>query len=116
MQRGFARKRGTFWTAYFYTTDARGRRQRTKSGFRTKAEAQAFLTSTMATLQKNELVETIKITFGEYLTERWLPIMERSIRPSTHDSYTRMISNHVLPRLGHVKLQALTANHLDELY
>lgn len=117
MQRGSARKRGTTWTAYFYVNSASGRRrQRSKGGFSTKREAQAYLTSTLAALQRNELIEPTKLTFGEYLVDRWLPIVCHSLRPSTWDSYKRTIERHVIPTLGGVSLQALTAGHLDELY
>jgi integrase len=116
MQRGFVRKRGSSWTAYYYVTTARGRRQHSKGGFRTKGEAQAYLTRTLADLQRGVFVESTKLTVGEYLLDRWLPIMEHTIRPSTWDSYKRMIERHVIPAFGHKALQTLTADDLDALY
>jgi len=116
MQRGFARKRGGTWTAYFYVNDGVKRRQRSKAGFRTKAAALGYLNETIAALQKGELVEPIKVTFGDYLLERWLSTVEHQLRPSTWDSYHRMIRLHVVPTLGAIPLQQLTAEHFDRLY
>ena len=38
------------------------------------------------------------------------------LRPSTVESYRRNIESHVLPDLGKLKLQSLTAGHLNSLY
>lgn len=116
MQRGFVKKRGTKWTAYFYVQTDKGRQQRSKGGFASKRDATAYLTEALAALQRSELVTPTKLTLGEYLTERWLPAKRQSLRPSTWDSYQRIVRNHVLPTLGHVPLQALTVDHLDSLY
>jgi integrase len=117
MQGSFARKRGSTWTAYFYVPKSDGtRQQRSKGGFRTKAEAQAFLTNSLNAVQKGDYVEPIKVTMTDYLTKQWLPIMEHSIRPTTWDSYQRMLKLHVMPRIGGVPLQNLTHQHLDSLY
>jgi integrase len=117
MQGSFVRKRGSTWTAYYYVPDAKGgRRQRSKGGFPSKAAARAYLTNKVNSVQTGEYVETIKLTFGDYLTGQWLPIMRRSIRPSTWDSYERMLKLHIIPRLGGVQLQNLTHQDLDDLY
>jgi integrase len=116
MQRGFARKRGTTWTAYYYVTDATGRHQRSKGGFKTKAAATAHLNTVLADLQRGTHVETSDLTLEEYLVDRWLPVVRYSIQPSTWDSYQRILTNHVLPELGRLPLQRLTVHHFDQLY
>jgi integrase len=116
MQRGFVKKRGPTWTAYYYVIEGLERRQRSKGGFKTKAAALSFLNETLTALQRGELVERSELTLGEYLTERWLPIMEHQVRPTTFLSYQRMMVLHVLPALGTVPLQKLTVDHLDQLY
>lgn len=115
MQRGFVRKRGTTWTAY-WTDLSSDRRQRTKGGFRTKKEALAHLAEILGRLQRGEVVEASKLTFGAYLTDQWLPLAKRSVRQTTWDSYDRMLRNHVIPVIGGVPIQDLTASHLDGLY
>jgi integrase len=116
MQGGFARKRGTKWTAYYYSMESGRRVQHTKAGFATKREAQAFLATVLGAVQSGAYIAPIKLTVEEYLLDRWLPTMEASLRPSTFDSYGRVLRMHVLPTLGHIALQNLTADHLDRLY
>ena len=117
MQGSFVRKRGNTWTAYFYVLDGEGdRRQRSKGGFATKREAQAYLQKTVHAVHTGEYVEPARMTLAEYLLERWLPTIETSLRPSTFDSYTRQLKLHVIPYLGNVQLQQLSVDHLDRLY
>ena len=47
-QRGSIHRRGDSWTVRWRTETAEGRKQHSKGGFRTKKEAQEFLTDTMA--------------------------------------------------------------------
>lgn len=116
MQRGWVRKRGNRWVACWVTWEDGKRTQRTKSGFATKKAAQAHLNTTMGQLQRGEFVEPTRVTLGDYLTRHWLPLMKHSLQPSTWDSYDRTLRLHVLPRIGGVRLQDLTAAHLDQLY
>ena len=57
-----------------------------------------------------------KITLGRYLTERWLPGQKARLKPSSLASYEQLIRSHVLPAIGAVQLQKLTAEDLDGLY
>lgn len=116
MQRGFARKRGNTWTAYYYVTIGGRRRQRSTGGFRTKRAALTHLNEVMSSIQRDDFVEPAKLTLAEYLLERWLPTVERTLRPSTFSSYTRVLGLHVIPTLGDVPLQSLTIDHVDQLY
>jgi len=54
-----------------------------------------------------------KVTVRSFLTE-WVEGVR--LRPSTVESYRRNIESHVLPDLGKLKLQSLTAGHLNALY
>lgn len=117
MNSGFVRKRGSTWTAYFYVLGENGeRKQRSKGGFHTKAEAQAHVREALHTVQIGDYVERSPLTVSEYLQQKWLPIVKNSLRPSTFDSYQRMLRLHVIPRLGRLHLQNLSVKHLDELY
>ena len=57
-QRGSIHRRGDVWIAYWRTETAEGRKQHTKS-FRTKKEAQQFLTDTMAAIRGG--VESVEV-------------------------------------------------------
>ena len=98
------------------TETADGRKQYSKGGFRTKKEAQEFLTDTMAAIRGGVFSEPTKVTLGEFLTQRWLPARKLSLRPSTWSSYEVAINRHVLPQLGGVQMQQLSPDRLDRFY
>jgi hypothetical protein len=54
------------------------------------------------------------LTLGEYL-EDWLAAC-RNIRPSTVRDYSGSIHNHINPRLGKVRLQAVDRLQIRGLY
>ena len=116
--RGGTRKRGTTWTWHLGVVEpATGRRrQLSKGGFRTKRAAQAALNEAMAALQAGTFVEPSRMTLGAFLTEQWLPTVRAAVRPTTWTTYRIYAEAQVIPALGHVALQALTAAHLNRLY
>ena len=57
-----------------------------------------------------------RITFGDYLLERWLPTKRAQLRPSTFSSYKNNIELHVLPHLGAIPLQKLQPEDFDTFY
>jgi integrase len=56
------------------------------------------------------------MTFGVFLTTRWLPGTRLVLADSTYDGYRRKIGRHVLPALGAVALRRLRPEHLEALY
>ena len=115
-QRGSIHRRGDSWTVRWRTETADGRKQHSKGGFRTKKEAQEFLTDTMAAIRGGVFSEPTKVTLGEFLIQRWLPARKLSLRPSTWSSYEVAINRHVLPHLGGVQIQQLSPDRLDRFY
>lgn len=51
-----------------------------------------------------------------YLTQRWLPSKQLTLRASTWHAYERNIALHVVPRIGRVPLRHLRPDHLERLY
>jgi integrase len=60
-------------------------------------------------------VEPSKRTLRRFLLDEWLPA-KVDLRPSTSESYRRMIDNHIVPTLGDVRLQELATPMLSRLY
>jgi integrase len=116
--RGGTRKRGSTWTWYLDMIDpaTSKRRQRTKGGFRTKREAQAALNDAVAALRTGTFVEPSKVTLGAFLANQWLPTIRTAIRPNTWTTYRIYAETHVIPTLGKLPLQAVSALHLNQLY
>jgi integrase len=117
--RGHVRKRGTKWTVVIDTGRdpvTQKRRQKWHSGFRTKREAEAELTDLLTRVKSGNYVDASRITLAEFLTDRWLPARRASLRPSTYESYAMNVRAHIVPALGSVPLQRLTAADLTSFY
>jgi integrase len=110
-------KSGTWW--FVVDLPARGdghRRQVKRRGFRTKAEAQAALDDLRVSSRRGTYVAPARQPLGEFLTKDWLPAIRATVEPSTHESYTRYLTRHVIPRIGGIPLQQLDAGILNKLY
>jgi integrase len=116
--RGHVYRRGATWTVkYDEGRDEHGRRrQRSKGGFATRREAQRFLTDVLARVGDGSYAPPSKVTLGDYLTGEWLPAVEGTLRPLSVQTYAALIRGHIVPRLGSLRLQAVTAGHLNGLY
>jgi len=116
--RGHVHKRGATWTVvYDEGHDENGhRRQRSKGGFHTRREAQAFLTDTLARLGDGSYAQPSKTAVRDYLEQEWLPAIESTVRPLTFTQYRSVVRLRILPTLGHLRLQTLTGGHLNSLY
>jgi integrase len=51
--------------------------------------------------------ESRGLTFGQFLTNAWLPAKGLQLRPTTSHRYERMVTHYVLPRLGAIALRRL---------
>jgi len=92
------------------------RRQIRRRGFKTKREAQEALDKLRVSSREGTFVEPSRLTVAGYL-DGWTAGLATSGRsPSTVDGYTRHLRTHVRPALGGVRLTALTARDLDQLY
>lgn len=100
------------------TGEVRRRRKTKMITFRgTKREAQAELADLVSAANKGEYVDPSKMLFSEWIDE-WLETLRgsdsRSVR--TIETYESDIRNHIRPRLGTIRLQALTPTDLQRYY
>lgn len=51
--------------------------------------------------------EARSLTFGAYLTARWLPAKRAVLAESTYDGYRRNIDLHIIPALGRIGLRRI---------
>jgi integrase len=115
--RGSIYKRGQSWTVVYDEPSTDGdRRQRSKGGFSTKREAQQHLTEQLARLDIGSYSAPAKLTVSAYLDGQWLPTVAGRLRPNTIATYRTITRSHITPRIGGVRLQALTPGHLNGLY
>jgi integrase len=88
-----------------------------RSGFRSLGEAKAFRDSQRSDVREGRSVVKRAKTVGEYLLE-WLPshVASRGLKPSTVETYNEQITVYLIPRIGHIQLQALTATDVEKCY
>jgi integrase len=84
--------------------------------YRTKKEAELARTKLLGAADKGEYVKPEQVTLGEFLTETWLPAIAATVRPTTCALYRQVVKNHLIPGLGSVRLQGLTAPALNKFY
>jgi integrase len=87
-----------------------------KAGFATKREAQEALTKVLASISAGTYIEPSKVLVSEFLTGEWLSAIRATIRPTTFLSYQGHVQCHVIPSLGTLPLQQLSASHLNAFY
>jgi len=116
--RGHTYKRGQSWSAvYDELPDETGkRRQRSKGGFQTRKEAQRFLTDTLARIDSGSYAQPSKLTVAEFLEFEWLPAVENTLRPLSIQRYRSLVRLYIRPRIGSMRLQGLSAGHLNSMY
>ena len=117
--RGFTRKRGGTWTAYWDACDAEtgGRRQKSKGGFARQKDAQAHLDEVVPQVKAGTYSEPSKEPLGRFLVDEWLPAIAGTVRPLTHDNYTKIVNRYVTRRdIGSVPLRNLSPGTLTALY
>jgi len=117
--RGSIRQRGGTYTVYWSTTDAATgkRRQHTKGGFTRKEpgrpakgdSAREFLNGVIGDVQNGSWKPDRDLTVRDLLVDHWLPAQRsRELRPATMAQYQGVIDNWLVPRIGGVRVKALT--------
>lgn len=109
-------KRGKSWAVLVDVGLGRdGKRIRHyEGGFSTKKLATQAEIETRSRLANGSFVDRSALTVEAYLTD-WLRL-QHSLKPSTLSGYSRNLKNHVIPAIGSLKLQNLTAGDLNRLY
>jgi integrase len=84
---------------------------------RTEDEAQETLTEILKALDEKRYVDASKVTVSQYLTT-WIEGRKarENMKPSTWASYEMNLTTHIVPGIGDIRLQKLTATDLDKLY
>lgn len=125
--RGFIRKRGATWTTYWSTIDpATGKRvQHSKGGFTRKEparptakgdSAREHLNSILGAVQEGTWRKEHRMTVQELLVEHWLPEKKsEGISANTYRAYRQAVEQWIVPRIGGVKIGAVTPKMVTEL-
>ena len=115
--KGYIRKRGK---GYSYTIDigkdpiTGKRKQKTKSGFKTKKEAQAALNEVVYEVNKGIYILDNNCTFKE-LAEEWLEHNKHKWAQTTFEVTYRMVMNQIVTKFPAIKVQDITPLHGKKL-
>ncbi|MEP6893928.1 MAG: hypothetical protein ABI927_09130, partial [Gaiellaceae bacterium] len=118
MQGYVARKGERYYAVIYEGTDPiTGRERRRWHPAGTDRATAELLAAELADRRRRDGgCERGSLTVAVYLTQRWLPAKQLSLRASTFASYQRNIDLHVVACIGRVPLRHLRPDHLERLY
>lgn len=118
MRGHIVKRRSRYYAVIYEGTDpgsGKGRHRWYPAG-ESRREAERVLADLVKRHHDGDYRAPDKISLGDYLVERWLPIKRSQLRQSTFNSYEGNILNHVVPGIGAIQLQRLTPEDLDDFY
>ena len=118
IMKGYVAKKGDRWYAIIYEglDPVTGKERRRWHPAGTNRQEAERLAARLAAKLNGRNDEGRSLTFGAYLTTRWLPGKKLELAHSTWDGYRRNIKRHILPTLGKVAIRRLRPHHLEALY
>jgi integrase len=110
-------RRGNTWTVHIHFTDRDGNRQQHKrGGFATMQDARRYQADYLSQIHSGRRNGTSKLRLGDYLQREWLPHRQTELKVTTFNSYRNVIEAHIVPGLGDVRLEELTARRVETFY
>ncbi len=82
---------------------------------KTRKEVQEKLRVALNEQKQGTLVTAPQQTVEQFL-KQWLETCKPSVRIRTYERYETFVRLHVVPVIGHIQLQKLTAQHIQALY
>lgn len=111
-------KRDKSYMAYYYTGEKINGKyvRKSKSGFKTKKEAQRFLRSVIEDIEAGLKVQGSEVLMKNFLSE-WLDMYSSisGLAENTYRGYRTNINNHIIPVIGDIKLNSLKPEDIDRL-
>lgn len=94
----------------------KGERRRKYIRRKDKATLLAELSKQRAELEKRGDLPTANMTVEKWFTYWLNNIVAKKVRPNTLDGYRRTTANHIIPAIGKVKLDKVTATHVRRVH
>ena len=105
-----------FRVCFDYGTDSSGKRIRKYQTFASRKEATRALNAHKVKMDEGSFVLPSDYTFAQWLDYWYTNIIRPQIEETTAYGYRNMIENYLKPSLGSVKLQKLSARHIQQYY
>lgn len=103
------------WTGVIELPSLNGERRRKKIRRKNKADLLQAMNEAKAELERLGDLPTKNQTLEQWFLY-WLKQVAKEIRPNTLDGYRRTVQNHIIPAIGKVKLDKLTATHIRRVH
>ena len=112
----FKDTRTGLWTAIVELPPRDGKRRRKTIRRKTKAAVVAELSAVREELRKRGDLPTAGQTVEQWFTYWVEQIAAKEVRPKTLDGYRATVRNHIIPTIGHVKLERVTPAHIRRVH
>ncbi len=117
--KGYIRKRGAKWS---YTVDigkdprTGKRKQKSKSGFKTKKQAQAALAELVNNVEKGAHIEPSKTKFKDFAIDYLNKNYKNRVKASTFDRVNSIILKQIIPWFGNIELKNIDQFTIHDFY
>ncbi|MDE3839358.1 site-specific integrase [Bacillus methanolicus] len=117
--KGYIRKRGNSWS---FTVDigkdprTGKRKQKTRSGFKTKKEAQAALAELITNVDKGTYKEPHKRLFKDFSLEYVQNTYKNKVKASTYERTYSLLVNQIIPWFQNVELEKIDQDLIHQFY
>jgi integrase len=100
---------------YLFSVDEDG--EHSHGGYRTKREATSAAAALRTDAARGRYVTPHAVSVAEYLEREWLPSRENAeLSPNSRDVERVIVRSWIVPHIGSIPLQKLSARDLDKLY
>lgn len=104
------------WTGVIELPSLNGERRRKKIRRKNKADLLQAMNEAKAELERLGDLPTKNQTVEQWFTYWLNNIVAKKVRPNTLDGYRRTTVNHIIPAIGKVKLDKVTATHVRRVH
>lgn len=110
-------QRGATWSYVIRVTNPETGKSRPRwvGGFQTEKTAKKARDEARVLAARGQFVDRSRLTLGQYLAQ-WLDVHAVEIKPQTLAGYRDLLTRYVLPRIGHLRLQAVQPATFTGLY
>lgn len=112
----FQDKSTGLWTAVIELPPLNGERRRKKIRRKSKKELLLVMAEAKAELARRGDLPTANQTVEQWMNYWVEQVAAKEVRPNTLDGYRRTVKNHIIPAIGKVKLDKLTATHVRRVH
>lgn len=109
------KRSGSYSVRVSLTDPLTGARIQKRVTARTKRELDAQVSELKAKWNRGDYIETSKTSLAAYL-DQWLDAIKPTIRPASHDRYTRIVRNQIVPALGSTVIGRVSPLQVQEFY